>query len=912
MRFLLLWVSALAVTAAPADWQTLYSTGFDDGRADGWTWYSNIVNRWSWDVVRDEDNYVLSGSLVDGRSPATYARGAWSDFRLKARVKLLRGDVTLNFRYSRCAGYRLRLGAGAGQFSRQLDCAAPQRLPDHAGTLQSGRWYRVEVEGIGSNLKMWIDGTLVLDYIDVNSIPAGGFAFEAGQNSEVHIDNVEVTGPPDIHAISWVRTGGPLGGEGHNIRMSPADPDTLYLTDTFSGVSISTNGGLTWKTSNTGILDKSGSSGDSVSVYCLTVDPNDPRIVWAGAQGRNSLYRSADGGSTWKLRDLGVEEDAGITFHGITVHPRDSNVVYAAAEISSIIWAGEVITSYPFDHTMGVVYKSTNGGETWSAIWRGNNLAGSVWLDPRDPEVVYVSTGVWERMAADTDDAAKFAGGVGILKSRDGGATWRVLNEGNGLGNLYIGSLFLNPRNPDVLLAGAGNNRYGAGDGVYLSTDGGETWRKTLTSNMELTAVEFASSDPDIAYAASAKAFYRSTDAGLTWKTMSGDGINGALNWAPPGVRAGIPADMQVDPRNPDRVFMTSYVGGVFLTEDGGRTWVDASWGYTGDNLSSVAVDPKDHRRVYAVGRSGPFRSDDGGVNWQGLLYRPPNVADWFQGGWGFPEWHSVAVSPSDPRRVLISDEMTGTIFLGPNYGLDWKIVYHYPFTGNGPSTNQGFKALAFAPSDPTVVYAGMCNDCRQRQQPINPSGGIWKSTDSGESWGQANDSFTASLNIHALAADPRTSNIIYAGTGDHGVVRTLDGGASWEPCSVGLTNLDVRAVAVDPVEWWVMYAGTYDGGIYKSQDTCSGWQPANLGLDPAAKILSLVIDPNRRNVVFAADLRNGVYRSEDGGKFWTLLNLGLTTRAVRALALSADGGTLYAATEGEGIFRLDLLPFDR
>ena len=108
------------------------------------------------------------------------------------------------------------------------------------------------------------------------------------------------------------------------------------------------------------------------------------------------------------------------------------------------------------------------------------------------------------------------------------------------------------------------------------------------------------------------------------------------------------------------------------------------------------------------------------------------------------------------------------------------------------------------------------------------------------------------------------------------------------------------------------MYAGTYDGGIYKSQDTCSGWQPANLGLDPAARILSLVIDPNRRNVVYAADLRNGVYRSEDGGKFWTLLNLGLTTRAVRALALSADGGTLYAATEGEGIFRLDLLPFDR
>jgi photosystem II stability/assembly factor-like uncharacterized protein len=82
--------------------------------------------------------------------------------------------------------------------------------------------------------------------------------------------------------------------------------------------------------------------------------------------------------------------------------------------------------------------------------------------------------------------------------------------------------------------------------------------------------------------------------------------------------------------------------------------------------------------------------------------------------------------------------------------------------------------------------------------------------------------------------------------------------------------------------------------------------------LEPTAVILDLVIDRTAPGVVYAADQRMGVYRTDDGGRFWSQAGTGLSTRAVRGLALSSDGGTLYAATDGEGIFRLDLKAFDR
>jgi photosystem II stability/assembly factor-like uncharacterized protein len=346
----------------------------------------------------------------------------------------------------------------------------------------------------------------------------------------------------------------------------------------------------------------------------------------------------------------GIVEQNGITFRGITVNPRNLNVVYAAAEISSVQWAGTQLLGREFDLTKGVVYRTLDGGETWSAVWRGDNLARYVWIDPRDSNVIYVSTGIFDREAANSDVRRGAPGGVGIAKSTDGGKTWRNFNEANGLASLYIGSLFMHPSDPDIFLAGAGfigGPEQSAG--VYLSTDAGEHWQRGVNAETQrviaelITSVELAASDPQIAYAAGPSNFYRSSDGGRTWRLMSG---GPPLHfYGPPGIRTGLPIDLQVDPRRPDRVFINNYGGGNFLSEDGGLTWRTASKGYTGAQTLGVTVDPRDGWRVFAIARSGIFRSLNGGDDWEGINYLPSE----------YSTYGSLALDQHDPDHVLAS-----------------------------------------------------------------------------------------------------------------------------------------------------------------------------------------------------------------------------------------------------------------
>jgi uncharacterized protein (TIGR03382 family) len=111
----------------------------------------------------------------------------------------------------------------------------------------------------------------------------------------------------------------------------------------------------------------------------------------------------------------------------------------------------------------------------------------------------------------------------------------------------------------------------------------------------------------------------------------------------------------------------------------------------------------------------------------------------------------------------------------------------------------------------------------------------------------------------------------------------------------------------IDPTNSKVIYAGLWQAGLYRSADGGATWRLSAAGLSPEASISDIVFDPADPKVMYVADLHSGVYRSADGGATWQAINTGLRMRAVNALAISADGQHLYAATEGEGVFRLDL-----
>ncbi|MHC4175111.1 MAG: WD40/YVTN/BNR-like repeat-containing protein, partial [Planctomycetota bacterium] len=506
--------------------------------------------------------------------------------------------------------------------------------------------------------------------------------------------------------------------------------------------------------------------------------------------------------------------------------------------------------------------------------------------DPSNSDVLYISTGIFDREAANSDHTINKPGGEGILKSIDGGQTWQSVN--NGLSNLYVGTLFMHPTNPDILLAGTGNNAYPDGGGVYLTTNGGTLWQEVL-ANENINAVEFAFSNPNIAYAGSAGAVYRSEDGGQIWQKVS----LGQEGWGSPGVRAGFPIDFQVDPNDPNRVFANNYGGGNFLSVDGGQTWTVASDGYTGAQVRDITIDPTNPAVIYAAARSGIFTSTNGGDSWVGLNTPPAFHL----------EWNTVAIDPLNPKHVLASNNWDPIILQSDNRGQTWR------FAGDRLQEGMAWRVLKFSPSNSRTVYAGSSAffsagvfDDRMS------AAGVYVSYDGGTTWNVANDTLSAQANVIDLAVDPCDPQVVFAATGTSGLLKSSNGGNSWIAMQVGVpTSALVLSVAIDPSNPDVVFAGYANRGLYRSDDSGTTWRPSMDGMAPEARVSDIIFDPKNPQVLYAAESFSGVYQSTDSGRMWRQINSSLRTRAVNRLAISADGLYLYAATEGGGVYRLDI-----
>jgi photosystem II stability/assembly factor-like uncharacterized protein len=834
-----------------------------------------------------EDGWVVTEGMLRGagHSWASPSVGPWQDFRLQFRLNLQHGRIHLIYRLNDKGRYFIGFHEDGSYLNKQY---WPETFIDllvqEVITRDLDRWYEIEIVGSGPNLQFLVDGELEWEYTDADPLNGGTFAFETLEDSAANIDDIHVFGQAPDTSLAWVRTGGPLGGLGYDVRMRPDNPDIMYVTDAWAGVFISSDGGKTWHPSNEGITTRSGESGDAIPVFCLTIGPHDHDTIWIGTQNVRGIFKSTDAGQTWVDKDNGIIEYEGITFRGFTVDPCSSDIVYAAAELASFAWSNQEQQGREFDKTKGVIYKTVDGGENWTAVWRGDNLARYIWIDPNNSNILYISTGIFDREAANSDHTANKPGGEGVLKSTDGGQTWQPVN--NGLHNLYVGTLFMHSENPDILLAGTGNNAYPDGGGVYITTNGGTSWH-VVVPNENINAVDFALSDPNIAYAGSAGAVYRSSNRGQTWRKVS----TGEAGWGSPGVRAGFPIDFQVDPRDPNRIFANNYGGGNFLSVDGGQIWTVASDGYTGAQVRAISVDPTNPATVYTAARSGFFASTDGGDSWIGLNTPPAFHL----------EWNAVAVDPSNPQHLVASNNWDPIILQSDDSGRTWK------WSGDRLAEGMAWRVIAFAPSDPKTLYtgssaffsAGVFDDSL-------PAAGVYISRDGAATWNSANDALSAKANIIDICVDPSNPQIVYAATGTNGLLKSSDAGGSWTAMNVVTSTSTALSVAIHPVDPKIIYVGLAHSGLYRSDDSGTTWQPSMNGMPPESHITDILFDPNDPQVMYAADSFSGVYRSTDGGRVWRRINTALHTRAVNRLAVSTDGLHLYAATEGGGVYRLD------
>jgi photosystem II stability/assembly factor-like uncharacterized protein len=314
----------------------------------------------------------------------------------------------------------------------------------------------------------------------------------------------------------------------------------------------------------------------------------------------------------------------------------------------------------------GGLFKTTNGGVGWTPLFerQGSISIGDIALEPGNPEVVWLGAG-----ESAVRNSVSF--GDGVYKSTDGGRTWRHMGLRD---TAHVSKVLVHPRNPDTVYVGAQGHAYGPNEerGVFMTTDGGRTWQKTLYLGPEhgVADMDVDPSNPNVVYAVMWKfrrtpwthtsgddrgGLFRSVDGGRTWKKLEG-GLPKTVG------RIGV----AVAPSAPNVVYAITEAkeGTLWRSDDRGETWRNVSKQTSivsrGFYYTHVRVDPANENRVYAVA-SSLFVSVDGGRTFRNITGRQ------------HVDFHALWIDPQQPRRVWAGQD--GGVTVSYDGGEAWEYV---------------------------------------------------------------------------------------------------------------------------------------------------------------------------------------------------------------------------------------------
>jgi photosystem II stability/assembly factor-like uncharacterized protein len=660
----------------------------------------------------------------------------------------------------------------------------------------------------------------------------------------------------------------------------------LYTATAGGGVWKSINAGVTWQP----IFDEQ----PAASIGDVTVAPSNPDIVWVGSGESNNLrssswgngiYKSTDGGETWAHMGLPTSQHV----PRILVHPTNPDIVYVAA--MGPLWrsGGE-----------RGVYKTTNGGVSWTRVLNVNETTGATDLvfDPTNPDVIYAATMERERKAY-----SFVAGGAGsgIFKTTDGGVNWRKLERGLPTGDKGRIGVDVSLTQPRTLYAFVDAQD----GGVFRSDDGGDSW--TRQSNLN------------------------------------------TLPWFTGQVRA--------DTENPDRVY---HLGQAFsVSDDGGRNWRRIG-GTTHADYHAMWINPNDANHLLVGNDGGFFHSHDAGETWEFAVNLPVSTfyaigvdmrdPYWVYGGlqdngtWGAPvssrrrtgignaDWVNVGggdgfyaqIDPTDPL-TMYSESQNGALqrvdlptderksIRPPN-----EVGLTYRFNWSSP--------LVISRYDNRTLYFG--------------GNYLFKSTNRGDSWTRLGEDLTRNLerdtlpimglmsaggfrrhegtaafgNIATIAESPIRRGLLYIGTDDGVIQMTRDDGQTWQRMASfpGVPNLTYvsRVVASAHAEGTV-YA-TMDNHrdndfrpyVLKSTDFGNTWTSIASNLPEGS--VQVIVEHHRNPDLLFVGTEFGVFTSIDGGGSWTQMKQGFPTVAVHDMLIHPRENDLVVGTHGRGIWVLD------
>ncbi|HTW36644.1 MAG TPA: sialidase family protein [Rhizomicrobium sp.] len=324
----------------------------------------------------------------------------------------------------------------------------------------------------------------------------------------------------------------------------------------------------------------------------------------------------------------------------------------------------------------GGVWKTDDAGRTWQPLFQHGPAAsiGALAIAPTDSNVIYIGTG-------QPEPRYDVAAGLGVFKSTDGGAHWTSLGLEN---TRYIGRIWIDPKNADIVLVGAQGHFFGPSSdrGLYRSTDGGKTWTKVLKTDDWTGVIDIASdpANPKIVFASTwearrypwlsyfvpingpGSAVYKSTDGGATWTKLAGGG------WpAGPLGRIGLAATHTAKGTRVYATVDSKTAGGLWRSDDGGAHWsrVNDIASIAGMYTSRIEVAPDNPDIVYTVGQS-IRRCTDGG-----------RTCEIFKGAPGGDDYHQVWIDPRHPDHMITGSDQGAVVSV--NGGATWSSWYNQP-----------------------------------------------------------------------------------------------------------------------------------------------------------------------------------------------------------------------------------------
>ena len=703
-------------------------------------------------------------------------------------------------------------------------------------------------------------------------------------------------GPLDAVSLSAFkfRSVGPALTSGRiaDLAVNPANPGEFYVAAAAGGVWKTTNAGTTFKP----IFENQG----SYSIGALAMDPNNHNVIWVGTGENNNqrsvsygdgVYKSADGGSSWKHLGLKQSEHIGM----IKIDPRNSDVVYVAAY--GPLWraGGE-----------RGLYKTTDGGENWTKVLEISEHTGinEIHLDPRNPDVLYATAHQRRRR-----QWTYLGGGPesGIYKSTDGGENWRKINKGLPKGDKGRIGMAISPADPEVIYAVVEAGR-GKG-GFYKSTNRGASWQKMSNTSSSGNYYQEIVADPV------------EVDRVYLLNTFTQVTVNGGKNFSRLGEKSKHWDNhaMWINPANNQHI-LQGCDGGVYESFDQGRHWKFFT------NL------PVTQFYKVSVDNAKPFYNIMGGTQDNYSLHGPSQTnsvhgivsSDWIVtlGGDGF---ESVP-DPTDPNIIYSQyqyggltrfDKKSGeavSIRPKPRKGED-----HYNFHWDSPLmvSPHDHKTLYYAANklfrsrnrgDSWEVISGeLDQDIDRNQLPV--MGKIWPMDAVAKNGSTSRYGAGVSLDESRLK-----EGLIYVGSDDGQISVTEDGGQNWFKIN-RFPGVPANAYVYDLIaskhDENVVYAafnnhksGDFTPYVYKSSDKGHSWTSIANNL-PAGAVYALEQDHINGHILFAGT-EYGIYVSVDEGAHWKKFGACLPTTNVRDMAIQERENDLVLGTFGRGFYVLD------